>query len=55
MVISPLWILFDVIFKKSSLLKIYNKTELLLRRKYIAAPLIMLVLVNWIWNICKGL
>jgi hypothetical protein len=33
----------------------YNQTELVLKRKWIAIPAILLVLLNWIWNIAKGL
>ena len=55
MVIAPPWILFDILTKKESLLAFYYKTEVFLRRPGIAIPLIALVLVNWIWNISKGL
>ena len=55
MVITPPWILFDVLTKKESLLAFYYKTEVFLRKPGIAIPLIALVIVNWIWNISKGL
>jgi hypothetical protein len=54
LIISPVWIAIDVITKKSSLLEIYLKTELLFRKKIIAITAIILVLVNWMWNIQKG-
>ena len=54
LVISPLWILIDVLYQKSSLLNFYNRTELFLKQRYIAVPAILVVLSNWIWNICKG-
>ncbi len=53
--VSPIWILYDVLTRKSSLFIFYNHTELLLKRKWIVIPAILLVLANWIWNICKGL
>lgn len=53
--ILPIWILYDMVNKVSSLHKFYNKAELYLSRKYIAIPLILIALVNWVWNIAKGL
>ncbi len=55
MVISPLWIIADMIFKKESFLRFYSRTEYHLKSKWIAIPAIGLVIINWIWNICKGL
>lgn len=55
MVISPGLILYDVLLKKATLFNLFNKTELFLKRKWIAIPTILLVLLNWIWNIYKGL
>lgn len=55
MIISPIWILFDVITKKETFFFWYKKTEEIIRIKWIAIPLILLVLLNWIWNIYKGL
>jgi hypothetical protein len=55
MLISPVWILCDIMTQKSSLLMFYNKAELYLKRRYIAFPLIFIVLTNWVWNIAKGL
>lgn len=53
--ISPLWIIYDVIAQKDTLFSVYNRTEQFLKRKWIAIPLILLVILNWIWNIYKGL
>ena len=55
MVIAPIWILFDIITKKETFFFWYKKTEEIIRIKWIAIPLILLVLLNWIWNIYKGL
>lgn len=54
LVFSPVWILYDVVNQKVSLLKFYKKTELYLKRKYIGIPAILIVLINWVWNIHKG-
>ena len=55
MVIAPLWLLYDVITGSSSLLKGYHAFEKFLQKKYIAIPLIALIVANWGWNIYKGL
>jgi len=55
MAVVPFWLFYDVVLKKDSLYKTYQKTETLLKKKQVAIPLITLVLINWIWNIYKGL
>ena len=55
MIISPIWILFDLITKKETFFFWYKKTEEIIRIKWIVIPLILLVILNWIWNIYKGL
>jgi len=55
MLIIPFWILFDTITKKITLLNFYRHTETFLKKPIIAIPLILFVLINWIWNITKGL
>lgn len=51
----PLWITYDLILKKSSILKTYQFLIQSLNKKIIALPLIFLIIINWIWNIYKGL
>ena len=53
MLILPFWIVIDLILKKETFYTFYNKMECLLKQKKIAIPLIILVLLNWIWNINK--
>lgn len=53
MLIVPFWLLYDFIFRKSTLWTMYNKVESILKNKKIALPLILLVIANWIWNIFK--
>jgi Protein of unknown function (DUF2752) len=55
MVISPIWILYDVIREKSTLFHAYLNSETILKRKWVAISVILIVLLNWIWNIQKGL
>ena len=55
MILSPILMLYDVIFRKSILYNCYCFTENYVKRKPIAIILILLVLLNWIWNITKQL
>ena len=55
MIIAPIWILTDVIKKNQTLFDFYLKTEKYIRKPNIAIPLILLVIINWIWNIVKEL
>lgn len=55
LIVSPFWIFYDVVNRKKTLLNTYIKTELILKRKWIAIPAILIVMLNWIWNISKGL
>ena len=55
MIVSPGWIIWDTIAKKQSFYNFYIKAERLIKKKEIAIPLIVLVILNWIWNINKHL
>lgn len=55
MVIVPMWIVIDLVLKKETFFKWYKKTETTVRIPLIAVILILLVLLNWIWNIYKHL
>lgn len=55
MLISPIWIIADTIKRTKTLFDFYLKIETYLKRLKIAIPLILLVIINWIWNITKGL
>lgn len=55
MVLAPLWIAFDLLTQKNSLFIFYRKLEKFIQKKAVAIPLIVLVLINWVWNIIKGL
>ena len=53
MTIVPFWISFDLIFKKDTFYKSYIKIEKTIQIKWLAVILILLVILNWIWNIYK--
>lgn len=55
MTAAPLWILYDAITQKESFLFFYKKSEEAIRIKWLSIVLIILVLINWCWNIYKGL
>ncbi|MBC7524095.1 MAG: DUF2752 domain-containing protein [Flavobacterium sp.] len=55
MTLFPFWIFYDILFRKKTLFNSYIKTETIFKTKWIALLLIVLVLLNWIWNIKKEL
>jgi hypothetical protein len=55
MIISPIWIVYDLVIQNDSLFRFYHQAELFLKRTWVAIPAILLVLANWVWNIQKGL
>lgn len=55
MLFAPFWIVFDLVTRKSTLLNFYLKFETFLKKPKYSIPLILLVVINWIWNISKGL
>lgn len=55
LVVVPIWIVVDWVRKSASFFVFYRKTEAILWQKWVAIPLILLVVLNWIWNIKKGL
>lgn len=55
MIITPSWIVLDYFTKKQSFYDFYLKFETIVRTKKNAIPLIVLVILNWFWNIYKQL
>lgn len=55
MTIFPIWILMDFFLKKETFYFWYKKAEGTIRKPWLASILIVLVLLNWIWNIYKHL
>lgn len=55
LVVLPLWILFDLVSGKETLPGAFRNAEKLLRKPWLAIPLVLLVLANWVWNVVKGL
>ncbi len=55
MLIIPIWIARDLLVKQESLLKSYLFIETRLRKPALYIPLLLAILINWIWTIEKGL
>ena len=55
MLFAPVWIIADMILRNNSLFNFYQIIESHLKKPKYALPLILLVIINWIWNITKGL
>lgn len=55
MTLSPIWIIIDIATKNKSLFEFYKKIEETLRKRKYSIPLILIIILNWIWNITKGL
>lgn len=55
LVVLPLWLLRDCCTKDDSLYRFYNRAEQQLKRKWFFGLICLLVVLNWIWNIVKGL
>jgi hypothetical protein len=54
LVIFPFWLLHDLALKKNSFHVFYARAEKIITQKQVAWPLIVLILLNWCWNIYKG-
>lgn len=55
MFLSPIWVVYDTLARKTTLLRFYRKIEHHVKKPKYAIPLASLVLINWAWNITKGL
>ncbi|MDX2002835.1 MAG: DUF2752 domain-containing protein [Chitinophagales bacterium] len=53
--IAPIGLAFDLLFRKQVLAFGYRILELTLTKKTISIPLVLLLAINWCWNIAKGL
>jgi len=55
MFFSPIWILFDILLKKDSYFKSFLIFERNIKKPKVYIPILLLILINWIWNINKQL
>jgi hypothetical protein len=55
MTVVPVWVVTDIVRKKDTFFRWYKKTEATITKPWLSITLIVLVLLNWIWNIYKHL
>ena len=55
MSVIPFWILTDVVLNKETFYIWFQKTEVVIKNKWLASFLVALVILNWIWNLYKNL
>jgi hypothetical protein len=56
LIIVPFWIIIDSLRKSDSFFRSYIYAEkMLMQKMWITIPAITVVVLNWIWNIAKGL
>jgi hypothetical protein len=55
MCITPIWIAIDFFRNKNTLHEFYQRVENKLQKPVYMFPAIAIIVVNWIWNITKGL
>lgn len=56
LILIPIWLIRDVVLNQHALVKAFRQAEEVIRtKKSIYIPLIMLVVINWGWNIMKDL
>ena len=55
LLIFPFWLTFDILNRSQSLFSFYQKFETVFKKKIIAIPAILIVLIIWISNIFKDL
>lgn len=53
--IAPFWLLYDILWKKKTLDTFYYKAQNFLSKKVPLTIFFILVVLNWLWNIKKGL
>lgn len=51
--VIPFWIISDLLFRKQTFYRFYLKTENILKRRKVAVPLLIVLLLNWIWILFK--
>ncbi len=53
MTVSPLWIIYDLLTNRETFYVVYHKIEQRFRQKRVAIILVVIVLLNWIFNLIK--
>jgi hypothetical protein len=51
--VLPIWVAIDTLYRNNSFYTFYRNMETVVRKHWVAIPLITLLVTNWIWNIYK--
>ena len=55
LLLAPFLVVTDILLRKDHFWQLFSTIENFLKRPWVAAIFILLVIANWIWNIKKGL
>ncbi|WP_314248161.1 DUF2752 domain-containing protein [Capnocytophaga leadbetteri] len=55
LIITTLWLLYDALVWRNTLQQAYKRAARILQKRYVWIPLAVLIALNWVWNIQKGL
>lgn len=55
LIITTLWLLYDALVWCNTLQQAYKRAGGILQKRYVWIPLAVLIALNWVWNIQKGL
>lgn len=55
LIITTLWLLYDALVWHNTLQQAYKRAARILQKRYVWIPLAVLIALNWVWNIQKGL
>ncbi len=53
--VLPIWIVSDLLMSRQSFFDFFRSAELFLQKPKHYLPLALLVVINWVWTITKGL
>jgi hypothetical protein len=56
LIIFPCWIILDILRTGNSFFRFYRWFETLFsQQRWVSVPAVIVIMINWIWNISKGL
>jgi uncharacterized protein with PQ loop repeat len=55
LLLIPCWLIYDLLTKQRTLFTSYVRAEEIIKTKtWVYVPMIVIVLINWVWNISKN-
>jgi len=55
LLLFPFWLLYDFAFNRTTFMKAYESFETTFQRPVVWIPFMSLIVLNWIWNVTKGI